>query len=714
MQSRSRRVLSVLLAYLFAFAIPLIYRAYFASQFSLAFLLVPVAVTTTSGLLRRLQRRQRWWATLLALIPPLGFAAILLVGILITPFSSYAVWLENVQRGAPSGSVAVVFQLAFGFFASVISPLFLTMGFLFPLGLLASSVMGLVAIIFQTTTFTAVTIGLMVLSLILLMARWSHRGHRLAAMIFYLTVFGACLGAGRLFMGSGEPGGSNLVDKTLYPVLRQIATDIVPSLPLMYEIPGYGFSFSARELGGPTALSSRGMFTAEGKPGSTVYLRTVVYDYYDGKSWGISQAALANSEAEGEYYAFQFYKKGTQPRGPEDIALTVETEYYSRLPTTMDTLSLSFPDGVPMVEQGNMNTGIALKRPIKQGERYVIHRIDAAASTGGKVPPWAEPRLSPSLRNNYTQVPRELPQDVRDLADIVNPDLSNKELVLENIRQFLAVRASYNLRPGASDEAGGDFVAGFLLSQNPEGYCVHFATSFVILARLAGIPTRYATGFLVYFPAETGTTEVRGFSSHAWPEVWIEGRGWVTYEATAAVDPRYYDLYGEALQARLRINLNRSTEAQIQSLLGKRVTAAPQKARSRIELPRWALPVGIGVLGAALLALLTLLASGKVHYLFLSDIDRYRFHLRGLLRRLSRQATADPSSVGWVEWWGAVERRKPEHAEPIRAARDTALRVLYWDGYFRKEHLEELRSFRKEHEGSLARRRSGKADRASA
>lgn len=703
---RTRRILSVILAYFFAFAIPLVYRAYFASQFYLPILLVPVAVTTTSGLLRRLQKRQHWWATLVALLPPLGFAAILLVGILITPYSSYAIWIENVHRGTPSGSVSAIFQLAFGFFASVISPLFLTMGFLFPLALLATSVAALLAIVFQTTTFAVVTVALMVFTLVVLMARWSHRGHRLAAVVFTVTVFAACLGAGRLFMGSGEPGGSALVDKTLYPVLRRIATDVVPSLPLLYEIPGYGFSFSARDLGGPTALSSRGMFTVEGKPGSTAYLRTVVYDYYDGKSWGISQAAFANSDEEGDYYAFQFYKKGSQPRGPDDIALTVETEYYSRLPTTMDTASLSFPGGVPMVDQGNMNTGIVLKRPIKQGERYIIHRIGGGGYASGNVPPWAGLRLSPSLRNNYTQVPRELPQDVRDLAGLINPDVTNKELVLENIRQFLAIRASYNLRPEESYEAGGDFVAGFLLSQNPEGYCVHFATSFVILARLAGIPARYATGFLVYFPEETGVTEVRGFSSHAWPEIWVEGKGWVTYEATAAVDPRYYELYGDALQARLRISLNRSTEAQIQSLLGRRVTAAPdQQVRRRLSLPPWALPAGIGALGAALLALLTLLVSGRVRYFFLSDIDRYRFHLRGLLRRLSRRGYPDPSRVGWVAWWEAVERGKPEHAGHVRAARDTALRVLYWDGFFRKEHLEEIREFRKQHESGLARKR---------
>jgi hypothetical protein len=359
-----------------------------------------------------------------------------------------------------------------------------------------------------------------------------------------------------------------------------------------------------------------------------------------------------------------------------------------------------------MVDKGNINTGILLKRPVKQGEHIVIHRLQDAPPARGKLPPWLTATLTPGMRNTYTQVPRELPQDVRDLAEIINPDVSDKALVLENIRQFLAIKASYNLRPGENYGGRGDFVAGFLLSANPEGYCVHFATSFVVLARLAGIPARYATGFLVYFPSETGTTEVRGLSSHAWPEVWLDGKGWVTYEATAAVDPRYYELYGNALQSRLRINLNRSTEAQIEALLGKRVTAAPSgKVGFTIRLPSWAAPVGLGLAGAAALALLALLASGRVRYLFLRDLDRYRFQIRGMLRRFGREELPDPSRVGWVEWWAAVERRRPEHSEPIRAARDNVLRVAYWDGYFRKEHLEELRQFRRKYERALTSRR---------
>jgi transglutaminase-like putative cysteine protease len=712
MSAQSRKTTAVLVAYVLSFGIPLIARAYFRSQSALLIVLLPIAVTATSGILRRLWSPPRWWVNVLTAIPPIAFALLLLVGILITPYSSYAIWIENVQSGIPSGSVAMIFQLAFGFFASVLAPLVLTMGYIWPLLLIGTSLVALLTVVFQTGPFYALTVAMIAVTLLVLMARKSQRGHRVAAAVFYLGALAVCLVVGRLFAGSGAPRGSRLVDLKLYPLLRQIATDALPGLPLMYEIPGYGFSFSAKQLGGPTALSSRGIFSVEGSPGSSAYLRTVVYDYYDGQSWGISQPAFANTEDERRYLATAFYRRGRVASVSGDIGITIQTEYYSRLPTTIDTASLSFPGGIPIVEQGNMNTGILLKRPIKEGERFVIHRAADGVGPGGRVPPWTVPNLSPEMREAYTQVPEALPADVRELAEIINPDVTDKLQVLENVRQFLAIRASYNLRPEEEYMRTGDFVASFLLSQNPEGYCVHFATSLVILARLAGIPARYATGFLVYFPEDTGLTEVRGYSSHAWPEVWLDGVGWITFEATSAVDPAYYDLYGDALQSRLRINLNRSTAAQIEALLGRHVTSQDQvPAGGPFQLPAWLGIAGLVVLGAAVLAFLTLVASGRVHYLLLRDADRYRSQVRAMVRRFERQAIPHPRQVGWIRWWGILADRRPEHAEPIRATRDSMLRVVYWDGYFQRDHLRALTDFRKRYERSLANGRNGHARR---
>ncbi|HUX71154.1 MAG TPA: DUF3488 and transglutaminase-like domain-containing protein [Cellulomonadaceae bacterium] len=82
--------------------------------------------------------------------------------------------------------------------------------------------------------------------------------------------------------------------------------------------------------------------------------------------------------------------------------------------------------------------------------------------------------------------------------------------------------------PVVSDDAVWDFLQG------KRGYCVHFATAMTVMARMLGIPARIAVGFL---PGQAnGTTyTVTGKQTHAWPELYFAGAGWVRFEPTPAV-----------------------------------------------------------------------------------------------------------------------------------------------------------------------------------
>ena len=65
-----------------------------------------------------------------------------------------------------------------------------------------------------------------------------------------------------------------------------------------------------------------------------------------------------------------------------------------------------------------------------------------------------------------------------------------------------------------------------------QGYCVQFATAMVLLARAAGIPARFASGYLPGHLGNDGTWTVRGADAHAWAELWFEGIGWLRFDAT--------------------------------------------------------------------------------------------------------------------------------------------------------------------------------------
>ena len=76
------------------------------------------------------------------------------------------------------------------------------------------------------------------------------------------------------------------------------------------------------------------------------------------------------------------------------------------------------------------------------------------------------------------------------------------------------------------------------LFESRQGFCEHYASSFVYLMRAAGIPARVVTG---YQGGEANTlggyTIVRQSDAHAWAEVWLQGRGWLRIDPTAAISP---------------------------------------------------------------------------------------------------------------------------------------------------------------------------------
>ena len=92
----------------------------------------------------------------------------------------------------------------------------------------------------------------------------------------------------------------------------------------------------------------------------------------------------------------------------------------------------------------------------------------------------------------------------------------------------------YTLSPAP---LGRDAVDDFLFNTR-EGFCEHYASSFTVLMRAAGIPARVVTGYQGgYWNRQARYLLVRNADAHAWTEVWLAGRGWVRADPTAAARP---------------------------------------------------------------------------------------------------------------------------------------------------------------------------------
>jgi len=69
-----------------------------------------------------------------------------------------------------------------------------------------------------------------------------------------------------------------------------------------------------------------------------------------------------------------------------------------------------------------------------------------------------------------------------------------------------------------------------------QGFCEHFASSFVLLMRASGIPARVIAGYQGIEYNKLGDYYVvRQSNAHAWAEVWLENQGWIRIDPTAVV-----------------------------------------------------------------------------------------------------------------------------------------------------------------------------------
>jgi hypothetical protein len=102
------------------------------------------------------------------------------------------------------------------------------------------------------------------------------------------------------------------------------------------------------------------------------------------------------------------------------------------------------------------------------------------------------------------------------------------------LQQLRSGGYSYTLEPGVY----GQHTADEFWFDRKEGFCEHIASAFVVLMRAMDVPARVVTG---YQGGEVngldGYLVVRQSDAHAWTEVWLEGRGWVRVDPTAAVAP---------------------------------------------------------------------------------------------------------------------------------------------------------------------------------
>jgi protein-glutamine gamma-glutamyltransferase len=257
-------------------------------------------------------------------------------------------------------------------------------------------------------------------------------------------------------------------------------------------------------------VAFRVRFDSAAPPAPERYWRGPVLDSFDGHTWTRATSGIGGAPPP------------MQPQGPAyHYTVMMEPHQHRWIfmldwPSTWDrphaelsndyTLMQSEPLSRPVDVVGTSYTRIQYSEPLKPRTR----------TRDLKQPPDRNPRT------------QQLAREMRS----AHPD--DMELVSAVLDMFRQQPFYYTLTPPKlADNSVDEF-----LFDTKRGFCGHYASAFAALMRAAGIPARVVTGY------HGGTLNpygdywiLRQSDAHAWTEVWIEGRGWVRIDPTAAIAP---------------------------------------------------------------------------------------------------------------------------------------------------------------------------------
>jgi transglutaminase-like putative cysteine protease len=192
---------------------------------------------------------------------------------------------------------------------------------------------------------------------------------------------------------------------------------------------------------------------------------------------------------------------------------------------------------------GNRVYGFSIHDPhpiLVVAAKSLVERVPAAAPPA--IPtPFGEYLLEDHVRNrteyDFLNASRHVPfsEPMRKFFWLAKPDPSEDVATYAN-RIVAFIRDQFVYEPGMTKVHS---TADEILSVGG-GVCQDFAHLTIGVLRLAGIPTRYVSGYLA--PAAKSTVETVGAqASHAWLEAQLPGLGWTGFDPTngCMVDERH-------------------------------------------------------------------------------------------------------------------------------------------------------------------------------
>ncbi|HSJ38233.1 MAG TPA: transglutaminase domain-containing protein [Planococcus sp. (in: firmicutes)] len=385
----------------------------------------------------------------------------------------------------------------------------------------------------DTAIIRIMVVGLMLAGLLHL-ARWleSHRINenieRLAGYIIPLFLMVAVSTAFALYLPKAGPIWPDPV-----PYITSFSGEGGPGPATVGRI-GYGVDDS--ELGGSFLGDDTPAFRAEVEDGQ--YWKVETKDIYTTKGWELSESA----EEPVLYTSGDLIETEFEP-GSEEESLNAVLEMEQEFPFVL------YPYGIETIQMdGEIRYSYsAIDQKIEPMLSGALYEPEAAnlqfnepaySLTGLRDTTVDKLADLPPEFDRYKQLPEDLPQRVRDLAEEITV---NAETAYDKARAvedyFERDGFEYSLTDIPVPEENQDYVDQFLF-ETKRGYCDNFSTSMVVMLRSLDIPARWVKGFNEGEQledengVETGVYQVTNNNAHSWVEAYMPGVGWMLFEPT--------------------------------------------------------------------------------------------------------------------------------------------------------------------------------------
>jgi protein-glutamine gamma-glutamyltransferase len=257
-------------------------------------------------------------------------------------------------------------------------------------------------------------------------------------------------------------------------------------------------------------------------------LRGTSFDHYDGRRWTRSDSTVRESRQARSVYPIR-----RMPDNQHDHEFRVVLEHLDEpvvfLPA--GTVAISVPPrvsgGINILRELSYAPGLDIRYEDADGLGLVYSAFvssDRAEADLAAMPT--------EHRGDYLQVPAghaRVAELAQQLAGDAESDLDKAERVERFLRQG---SLKYSL---LQPEVGDRLPLDVFLFETKRGHCEYFSSAMSIMLRTLGIATRNVAGFAGgrYNPYGRYYALRQG-DAHSWVEVYIRGRGWVTFDPTPA------------------------------------------------------------------------------------------------------------------------------------------------------------------------------------